>query len=315
MKLPEKINIVDVGPRDGFQAEQAFIPTDLKIRVIDAISQTGVLKIETTSFVSRKAVPQMADAHEVLQKIQRAKGVSYTVLVPNTRGAELAIEEDIDGIRLVVCASETFNQRNVRMSVDESLRECEAIVEIASKRNVPAEVAVGVAFACPFEGPTPEERVAELVRQFAHMGIREISIADTVGMANPTQVTRLMSRLQKELGSDVELSLHIHNTRGLGFANVLAGLQAGIDTYDASIGGLGGCPVTPAATGNIPTEDLVNMCEEMNLETGIDIERVMEASRIMEEFLGRRLPSYVLLSGTNQQSFERHRPRDEALGC
>ncbi len=138
------------------------------------------------------------------------------------------------------------------------------------------------------------------------MGIRELSIADTVGMANPKQITRLMTRLEEELGGDVELSLHIHNTRGLGFANVLAGLQVGIDTYDASIGGLGGCPVTPAATGNIPTEDLVNMCEEMNLETGIDIDRVMEASHIMEDFLGRRLPSHVLLSGTNQQSFERH---------
>ena len=315
MKLPEKVNIVDVGPRDGFQTEQTFIPTDFKIRVIDAISRSGVRKIETTSFVSPEAVPQMADAREVLQRIQRTKGVRYTVLVPNTRGAELAVEEDIDGIRLVVCASETFNQRNVRMSVDDSVRECEAIVKIASRINVPAEVAIGVAFACPFEGPTPEDRVSELARTFARMGIREISIADTVGMANPTQVTRLMTRLQKELGSDIELSLHIHNTRGLGFANVLAGLQAGIDTYDASIGGLGGCPVTPAATGNIPTEDLVNMCEEMNLETGIDIERVMEASRIMEEFLGRRLPSHVLLSGTNQQSFERHRPRDEAPGC
>lgn len=309
MKLPEKVHIVDVGPRDGFQTEQAFIPTDLKIRVIDAISRTGVRKIETTSFVSPEAVPQMADAREVLQKIQRAKGVRYTVLVPNARGAELAVEEDIDGIRIVVCASETFNQRNVRMSVDDSIRECAAVVDIASKHNVPTEVAVGVAFACPFEGPTPEERVLELTRTFARMGIREISIADTVGMANPIQVSRLMTRLQEVFGSDVELSLHIHNTRGLGFANVLAGLQVGIDTYDASIGGLGGCPVTPAATGNIPTEDLVNLCEEMHLETGIDIESVMEASRLMEDFLGRRLPSHVLLSGTNQQSFERHSPR------
>jgi len=309
MKLPDKVNIVDVGPRDGFQTEQAFIPTELKIRVIDAISQSGVRKIETTSFVSEKAVPQMADAREVLQKIQRAKGVRYTVLVPNTRGAELALEQDIDGVRLVVCASETFNQRNVRMSVDESLRECAAVVDIASKRQVPTEVAIGVAFACPFEGPTPEDSVSELARTFASMGIQEISIADTVGMANPTQVTLLMTRLQEELGGDIELSLHIHNTRGLGFANVLAGLQVGIETYDASIGGLGGCPVTPAATGNIPTEDLVNMCEEMHLETGIDIERVMEASRLMEDFLGRRLPSHVLLSGTNQQSFERHSQR------
>ena len=311
MSLPDKVDIVDVGPRDGFQTEQAFIPTDLKIQVIDAISRSGVRKIETTSFVSPKAVPQMADARQVMRGIRRAPGVRYTVLVPNTRGAELAVEEDIDALRLVVCASETFNQRNVRMSIAESVRDCEAIVGIASKRDIPVEVAIGVSFACPFEGPTPADRVSELSHAFAAMGIREISIADTVGMANPTQVTRLMSRLQEELAkdtdTDVELSLHIHNTRGLGFANVLAGLQAGIDTYDASIGGLGGCPVTPAATGNIPTEDLVNMCDEMDLETGIDIERVMEASRLIEGFLGRRLPSHVLLSGTNQQSFERHR--------
>ena len=307
MSLPDKVDIVDVGPRDGFQAEQAFIPTDLKIQVIDAVSRSGIRKIETTSFVSPKAVPQMADARQVMRGIRRRPGVLYTVLVPNTRGAELAVEEDIDALRLVVCASETFNQRNVRMSVAESVRDCEAIVGIASKRDVPVEVAIGVAFACPFEGPTPADRVSELSHAFAAMGIREISIADTVGMANPTQVTRLMSRLLEELDQDVELSLHIHNTRGLGFANVLAGLQVGIDTYDASIGGLGGCPVTPAATGNIPTEDLVNMCDEMDIETGIDIDRVMEASRLIEGFLGRPLPSHVLLSGTNQQSFDRHR--------
>ena len=303
MSLPDKVEIVDVGPRDGFQTEQAFIPTDLKIQVIDAISRSGIRKIETTSFVSPKAVPQMADARQVMRGIRRAPGVQYTVLVPNTRGAELAVEEEIDALRLVVCASETFNQRNVRMSIAESVRDCEAIVGIASKRDV--------SFACPFEGPTPPDRVSELSHRFAAMGIREISIADTVGMANPIQVARLMSRLSEELAKDgdtsVELSLHIHNTRGLGFANVLAGLQAGIDTFDASIGGLGGCPVTPAATGNIPTEDLVNMCDEMDLETGIDIDRVMEASRLIEGFLGRPLPSHVLLSGTNQQSFERHR--------
>lgn len=306
MSLPANVDLVDVGPRDGFQTEQAFIPTDLKIRVIDAISLTGIKKIETTSFVHPKAVPQMADAREVLRGIRREPGVLYTVLVPNTTGATLASEEDIDGMRLVVCASETFNQRNVRMSVAESVRDCRAIVDVAAKRNVRVEVAIGVSFGCPFEGPTPEDRVSELAATFADMGVGEISIADTVGMANPSQVTRLMTRLRRER-TDVAWSLHIHNTRGLGLANVLAGLQAGIDTYDASIGGLGGCPVTPAATGNIPTEDLVNMCEEMGITTGIDIAAVMDASRLMEDFLGRRLPSHVLLAGTNRQTVDRHR--------
>ena len=307
MSLPNKVDIVDVRPRDGFQAEQAFIPTDLKIQVIDAVSRSGIRKIETTSFVSPKAVPQMADARQVMRGIRRRPGVLYTVLVPNTGGRSSRSRKISTRSGSSCVASETFNQRNVRMSVAESARDCEAIVGIASKRDVPVEVAIGVAFACPFEGPTPADRVSELSHAFAAMGIREISIADTVGMANPTQVTRLMSRLLEELDQDVELSLHIHNTRGLGFANVLAGLQVGIDTYDASIGGLGGCPVTPAATGNIPTEDLVNMCDEMDIETGIDIDRVMEASRLIEGFLGRPLPSHVLLSGTNQQSFDRHR--------
>ena len=306
MRLPSEVHVVDVGPRDGFQTEQAFIPTASKIRVIDQIAASGVRKIETTSFVHPKAVPQMADAREVLRGIQRVPGVRYTVLVPNARGAELAVDEPIDGIRVVVCASETFNQRNVRMSVEESLRESERIVAIAEAASVPVEVALGVAFGCPFDGPTPEERVSELAAAFEGMGIREISIADTVGMANPVQVGRVMTRLGEELGQGVELSLHIHNTRGLGLANVFAGLQSGIDTYDASIGGLGGCPVTPAATGNIPTEDLVNLCDELGIVTGVDIDKVMEASRTMEAILGRALPSHVLRAGTNAQAVARH---------
>lgn len=307
MKLPERVHIVDVGPRDGFQTEQAFIPTALKIRIIDQIARSGIKKIETTAFVSPEAVPQMADARDVLEGIERVSGVSYTVLVPNRRGAELALNASVDGIRVVVCASETFNQRNVRMSVDASVAETAGVVELAGPAGIPVEVAIGVSFGCPFEGPTPEKRVSDLARRFADLGVREISIADTVGMANPLQVSALMARLIKEVGSDCALSLHIHNTRGLGFANVLAGLAEGIDTFDASIGGLGGCPVTPAATGNIPTEDLVNMCAEMGLGTGVDIDGIMTASRLMEEFLGRRLPSHVLLSGTNRQAVDRHR--------
>lgn len=307
MNLPKRVRIVDVGPRDGFQMEQAFIPTELKIRVINAISKTGIQKIETTSFVHPKAIPQMADARQVLQGIDRTPGVLYTVLIPNRKGAEYAVSEDIDAMRLVVCASEIYNQRNVRRSIAESMQECEAVVEIATEHSVPVEVAIGLAFGCPFEGEVPEARVVDMAKQFEAMGVSEVSIADTVGVANPVQVQRMMARLKVSLDRDTHLSLHIHNTRGLGLPNVLAGLQEGIDTYDASVGGLGGCPVNPTATGNIPTEDLVNMCEEMGIETGVDIERVMEASRLMESFLDRSLPSHVLVSGTRQQAYARSR--------
>jgi hydroxymethylglutaryl-CoA lyase len=304
VKLPSRIRVVEVGPRDGFQMEQAFIPTDLKISVIDAVSRSGIGKIETTSFVSPKAVPQMADAAEVMARIERVPGVAYTALIPNEKGAELALASRVDAMRLVVCASETYNQRNVRMSVAESVSACEAILDVARRAGIPVEVAISVAFGCPFEGPIPESRVVELATTFQTMGVREIAIADTVGLANPRQVERLIGELRQTLDPDVALSLHFHDTRGLGLANVLAGMQEGVDTFDAAIGGLGGCPVIATATGNISTEDLVNLCEEMGVETGVDLEPIMEASRSMERFLERKLPSHVLLSGTPRQVYE-----------
>lgn len=304
MHLPRRVHLVEVGPRDGFQMEKMFIPTDLKIKVVDAIAHAGVRKIEATSFVSPKAIPQLADAPEVMSRIERVPGVRYTVLIANLKGAERAVATRVDGLRMVVCASEAYNQKNVRMSIAESLRACDAVVGFAPKTKTPVEVAIGLAFGCPFEGAVPEDRVLRLAKTFAGMGIREISIADSVGLAHPAQVQRMMARLKAEL-PQIAFSLHIHNTRGLGLANVLAGLQEGVDTYDASIGGLGGCPVNPGATGNIPTEDLVNMCEEMGIKTGVDLERVMEASRLMQDFLGRALPSNVLFAGTRQQAYGR----------
>ena len=301
MNVPSRIHVVEVGPRDGFQMEQAFIPTELKIAVIDAVSRSGVRKIETTSFVSPKAVPQMADASDVMARIERAPGIAYTALIPNEKGAKRALASRVDAMRLVVCASETYNQRNVRMAVADSVAACEAIVGVAAEAEIPVEVAIGVAFGCPFEGTIPESRVLELAKTFQTMGVREIAIADTVGLANPAQVERLIAQLRASLDPNVVLSLHIHNTRGLGLANVLAGMQEGIDTFDAAIGGLGGCPVITTATGNIPTEDLVNMCEEMGIETGIDLEPIMEASRSIERFLERKLPSHVLFSRTSRQ--------------
>lgn len=310
MSLPDRVTVVEVGPRDGFQVERQLIPTELKVEVVDAIARAGVQKIETSSFVSPKAVPQLADAAEVFRAIERVPGTRYTALVPNLRGAERAIEAGADGVRFVVTTTETYNLRNVGMSVDESVESCRRIVERAAGEALEVEVVIALAFGCPFEGPVGEDRVSELARRFADMGIRELSIADSVGLGNPRRVSSTMARLKHEL-PDAALSLHLHDTRGLGLANSLAAMQVGIDTFDTSIGGLGGCPVFPDGAGNIATEDLVNMCEEMGIETGVDIAAIQAVSRRMQTFLERTLPSRVLLAGTPGQLYSTLRKEAE----
>jgi hydroxymethylglutaryl-CoA lyase len=300
--LPERVRIVEVGPRDGFQMETTFLPTDLKVAVIDLLTKASLPKIEATSFVSPRVIPQVADAAEVMARIQRAPGTVYSVLVPNVKGAERAAEAGADGIRLVVCATEAYNRRNVGMSVAESMALVQPIKEAAGA--IPVEVVIGLSFGCPLEGAVPPDRVVGLARQIAGLGIREISIADSIGIAHPVQVRSLVERLRREL-PEVHFSLHIHDTRGLGLANALAAMEAGIDTFDSGLGGLGGCPVFPGATGNIATEDLVNMCEEMGVATGVDLGPVREASRKVAEFLGRTLPSRVLAVGTREELYRR----------
>lgn len=302
--LPSSVRVVEVGPRDGFQMEQDFIPTELKIEVIDVISAAGVSKIEATSFVSPTVIPQLADSSQVMESIERRPGTLYTALVPNLRGLERATQVRVDAVRLVVCATETYNKRNVGMSIDESLADCAAILEQAAQSGTAVEAVIAVAFGCPFEGAVEEAAVLRLAERFADLGIEELSIADSIGVANPRQMKRLMPRIQDAV-PDVQLSLHLHDTRGLGLANVLAALEVGIDTFDSSIGGLGGCPITSASTGNISTEDLVHMCSEMGLETGVDLDQVRAASRRMEAFLKRRLPSRVLTAGSRAELFAR----------
>jgi hydroxymethylglutaryl-CoA lyase len=304
MGFPARVTVVEVGPRDGFQVERDFIPTELKIEVVDAVARAGVRKIETTSFVSPKMVPQLADAAEVMAGIERRPGTRYTALVPNLKGVDRAIEAGADGVRLVVTTTETYNRKNVGMSVDQSLEVCREILARAEGEQLTVEAVVALAFGCPFEGPVSADRVAELAHRFADMGIRELSIADSVGLGNPRQVAGTMERLRSELDG-VALSLHLHDTRGLGLANVLAALQVGIDTFDASVGGLGGCPVLTDGAGNIATEDLVNLCEEMGIDTGVDAEAVQQISLKMQDFLGRRLPSRVLAAGTPGQLYAR----------
>ncbi len=302
MSYPERVTVVEVGPRDGFQVEPSFIPTELKVEVIDAIAHAGVAKIETSSFVSHRFVPQLADAAEVFAAVERRPGTRYTALVPNLKGAERALAAGADGVRLVVTTTETYNRKNVGMSVDQSLEVCRQILGRLDGERMTVEAVVALAFGCPFEGPVAPDRVAELAHRFADMGVRELSIADSVGLGNPVQVAGTMERLRFELPA-IALSLHLHDTRGLGLANVVAALGVGIDTFDASIGGLGGCPVLANGAGNIATEDLANMCEEMGIATGIDIAAIQEVSRRVQGFLGRRLPSRVLTAGTPQQLY------------
>ena len=292
-----RVTVVEVGPRDGFQMEATFIPTALKVEVIDAVTESGVSKIEATSFVSPKAIPQMRDAAEVMARIRRRPGVVYSALVPNLRGAHAAIDAGVDVVRLVVCATETYNLRNVGMSVEASLQALEAIVRMASDANRPTEVAIALAFGCPLEGEVPESRVVALAQRIASLGVGLIAIADSVGFANPIQVTSVFTRLHAVLPA-VTWTVHLHDTRGMGLANALAAHNAGIAEFDAAIGGLGGCPVVPGATGNIASEDVAHMFEEIGVDTGVDLDTLMRASRMMQSFLGRPLPSRVLKAGT-----------------
>jgi hydroxymethylglutaryl-CoA lyase len=296
------VTVVEVGPRDGFQVERTVIPTELKIEVVDAIARAGVSKIETTSFVSPKMVPQLADAAEVMAGIERHPGTRFTALVPNLRGVERALEAEADGVRLVVTTTDTYNLKNVGMTVDQSLEVCREIMGRVAGEQTTVEAVIALAFGCPFEGRVSADRVSELARRFVDMGIRELSIADSVGLGNPVQIAATMGRLLDELPG-IALSLHLHDTRGLGLANVLAALGVGIDTFDASIGGLGGCPVLAEGAGNIATEDLVNLCHEMGISTGIEIEEIQSTSLKMQDFLGRRLPSKVLAAGTPDQLY------------
>ena len=301
--LAASATIVEVGPRDGFQMETTFIPTDLKVDVINRIGRAGVRKIEATSFVNPKVIPQMSDSDEVMRRIERLPGVEYAALIPNARGARRAVEAGAGSLRLVVCCTETYNQRNVGMSVRQSVEQAREILGIAAGAGVKAEVTLALAFGCPFEGFVPEEQVLTLAREFVEMGLSEICIADSIGVANPRQMKRMMTRLALEIGERAHLSLHLHDTRGLGLANVMAALECGVDTFDASLGGLGGCPIMVGGTGNVPTEGVVNLCEELGVATRIDVDGVLAAARLLQDFLGRELPSPVLKSGTRARLY------------
>lgn len=285
----------DVVARDGFQIEPNFIPTDDKVALIDALSQCGFAKIEVTSFTSPKAIPMLRDAEEVMRRIQRVQGVEYTVLVPNLRGAERAFESRADEFNLVMSTSETHNRANLRMDREKSVAALTEVIRFVDGRT-PINVSLSTAFGCPMEGDVPQSVVEQYVQRFADLGVRGISICDTTGMAHPAQVSKMAEDLLRKFDS-VELTFHFHNTRGMGLANILAAVQSGITRFDGSLGGLGGCPYAPGASGNISSEDAIHMLDAMGYETGIDLDALLMIAKQLPQIVGHGVPGQVVKAG------------------
>ena len=290
-----RIHFNEVVTRDGFQNEPAFVPTDAKVALIDALSACGYAKIEVTSFTSAKAIPMLRDAEEVMGRIRRVPGVETTVLVPNVRGAERALESRADELNLVMSTSETHNLANLRMPREKSFAGLHEVIRMAEGR-ASVNVSLSCCFGCPMEGDVPEAEVLHWSELFAQLGVRGLTICDTTGMAHPAQVSRLTQALQQRF-SNLQLTLHFHNTRGMGLANVLAAVQAGITRFDGSLGGLGGCPYAPGATGNVCSEDAIHMLHAMGYDTGIDLPRLLAVARSLPGVVGHDVPGQVAKAG------------------
>jgi hydroxymethylglutaryl-CoA lyase len=306
-ELPRAVRIREVGPRDGFQNEPEVIPTERKVELIDALARTGVKRLEVTSFVRPDVIPQLADASEVLARIDVPDEVAVSVLIPNERGLDRALglleeartqsgRQTFDEVNVFMSASETHNRKNVNRSIAESLAGLEVVLGRAREEGLRCEGVISTSFGCPYEGRVPPERVLEIAARLRDAGAQEIGFGDTTGMANPRQVGELFALWRDGLGG-VELTAHFHNTRGQGLANVLAALEVGIDSFESSFGELGGCPVPPGATGNIASEDLASMLGEMGIETGIDLDALVACARRAQEVLGRRLGSHTMVAG------------------
>jgi hydroxymethylglutaryl-CoA lyase len=296
----KRLFIQEVGPRDGFQIEPRFIPTQDKIALIDALSRCGLAKIEVTSFTSPKAIPALADADEVMRGIHREPGVVYTALVPNLRGAERAIAAATDELNLVMSASETHNLLNLRMTREQSVARLLEVVALAKASGLALNVSLSTSFGCPMEGDVPEAVVLGLAARFLERGVAGITLCDTTGMAHPAQVAALCQTFRGRFPEAV-LTLHLHNTRGMGLANALAAVEAGVDRFDASLGGLGGCPYAPGATGNVCTEDLVHMLQAQGHSVGVELARLLAVARTLPALLGHDVPGQVLHAGPSRE--------------
>mgnify|MGYP002623268874 FL=1 len=289
-KLPTQVKIVEVGPRDGLQNEPGRIPTDLKLAFIAKLAESGLREIEATSFVHPKAIPHLADAVEVAGRLPSSAGVTYSALVPNQKGLDRALESGIRRIAVFTAASDSFTKKNINMTVDESLATFAPVVKAALAAGLTVRGYVSTAFVCPYEGDVSKDRVLDVTNRLLEMGIDEVAVSDTIGAAAPTDIDATVGHLLKAIPAE-KLAIHLHDTYGTALANILAGLQIGITTFDSSAGGLGGCPYAPGASGNLATEDLVYMLDRMGIATGVDLQRVFEASSLIAKELNRSLPS------------------------
>jgi len=292
MKLPEKVEIIEVAPRDGIQNESDFIPTEKKIELVNALSKTGIKRIEATSFVHPKYVPQMKDAKEVLSGIEKNPSIQYMALIPNERGYERAVESGIDALSLVVGASDSFNLNNVKMTRDQSMNRFKAVIEKAKTNDIFIRYSIATSFWCPFEGKVDFDLVLKMVEEAEQLGVDEIVICDTIGKANPKQVFDLFQGALS-LKTTAFVSAHFHDTYGMALSNVMAALEAGVTRFDASIGGLGGCPFAPGAAGNAATEDIVFMLHEMGIETGINLQQLLACVDLLKPFTNRYLTGHL----------------------
>ena len=287
---PKRVTIVEVGPRDGLQNEQAAVSTPDKIEFVNRLSDAGLPVIEVSAFVSPKWVPQMADASDVFAGIARRPGTRYSALVPNLAGLERALRAGVSEIAIFAAATETFSRRNINQSIDESIAAYRAVCEQATASGVRVRGYLSTAFGCPFEGDVPPEQVARVAERIAALGVFEVSVSDTIGIAHPGQVPRVLDAVLTRVPV-TQIALHFHDTRGTALANVYASLPYGISTFDASAGGLGGCPYAPGAAGNLATDDLVYMLNGMAIETGVSLTGLTRASAFIESKLDHRLPS------------------------
>jgi hydroxymethylglutaryl-CoA lyase len=311
--LPEKVTICEVAPRDGFQAEEEWIPTEEKIRIVRRLAETGVSSMEITSFVHPQAIPQLKDAGEVVRAVQDLTDIQFRALVPNAKGAERAAEAGIKKFKLMLSATDSHSLSNANSRTFEAMEKFHPILELAEKENVTVSGSISVAFGCPYEGNVPVKRIQEILNKYSEMGIMEVSLADTTGMANPRQVYEMLGILQ-ENNFDMEFSMHLHNTRGMAFANAVAAMQQGVTKFDSSIAGLGGCPYAPGATGNIASEDLVHSLHEMGVDTGINMEKLINTAKDVYASLGHHGGSFILEAGPNSELHEKPAAQEKITG-
>lgn len=288
-----EVTIVEVGPRDGLQYEKEFFPTDKKIELINLLSETGLSKIEVSSFIHPKVIPQFTDVVEVFSSVTKKDDVVFSALVPNVKGCQRALELPVDELAMFVSASEVHNRKNVNMSVEQSLSALKDVADLGLKTGKKLRGYVVTAFGCPYQGKIPREQILKVVRAYTDMGVHEVSLGDTTGMANPVQVSELVKYLFDKFPS-LKIAGHFHNSRGTGLVNVFAAFNAGVRIFDSSVGGIGGCPTALGAMGNVATEDLVNLLEESGVNTGIDFDKLLAASKLAQTIIGEELPAYTL---------------------